>query len=178
MWCKTDIVDNRDELRYVEDLFAKAKGGVPTAELLEVVIAMCKKKILHRMKKLAKAFEVNMDEKEGNMSLPSRSSHQMLETVLQRQRENQTTTEVLDNFTRAVRTTTKSSSERKLLQILLFSWHVTAVRDLKLENILDWNVVRYLKKIGDYARIIDRFPALLKKLRGAKLTIRQVRTYN
>jgi hypothetical protein len=53
----------------------------------------------------------------------------------------------------------ESSSEEKLLQILFFSWHVTAVRDLQLANILDWNMVRYLKKIGDYARILDRFPA-------------------
>ena len=101
----------------------------------------------------------------------------MLSTVLQAwQQENQTTNEVLDDFAHAVRTITKSSSDDKFWQIMIFSWHVTAVDNLQLANILDWKIVRYLNKIADYARILDRFPDLLKKLGNTKITIQQVRT--
>ena len=135
---------------------------------------MCKGKIHHRIRKLAKAIEASTD---GWGFDPNKSSHQMLSTVLQSwHQENQTTTEVLDDFAHAVRTITKSSSDDEFLQILIFSWHVTAVHNLQLANIWDWNIVRYLKKIGDYGRILKRFPALLKKLGNTKITIQQVRT--
>jgi hypothetical protein len=106
LWRKNHVVENRNELRYVEDLFVKARSGVPTEELLKVVIAMCKGKIHHRIRKLAKAIEASTD---GWGFDPNKSSHQMLSTVLQSwQQENQTTTEVLDDFAHAVRTITKS----------------------------------------------------------------------
>ncbi|KAN0076498.1 hypothetical protein V8E54_006640 [Elaphomyces granulatus] len=172
MWCKNHVVENQNELQYVEDLFVKARNGVPTDELLKVVIAMCKGKIYHRIRKLAKAIEASTD---GWSFDPNESSHQMLSTVLQNwQKENQTTNEVLDKFAHAVRTITKSSSDNKFWQIMLFSWDVTGVDNRQLANILGWNIVRYLNKIADYARILDRFPAPLKKLGNTKITIQQI----
>src|ERR1700722_12986975 len=89
--------------------------------ILKAVIVMCKEKSssYYRIRKLAQAVEASMHDKEGWGFDPNKSSHQMLSTVLQRagwQRGSQTTTEVLaDNFARAVRTVTKSSSDEKFL---------------------------------------------------------------
>ncbi|KAN0080788.1 hypothetical protein V8E54_003992 [Elaphomyces granulatus] len=172
LWCKNHVVENWNELQYVENLFVKARSDARTDELLRVVIAMCKGKIHHRIRKLAKAIEASTDRWSFD---PNKSSHQMLSTVLQSwQQENQTTNEVLDNFALSVRNITKSSSDKQFWQIMMLSWHVTAVDNLQLANILDWNTVRYLNKIADYARILNRFPALLKKLGNTKITIQQV----
>src|SRR5438046_5614912 len=56
LWAKNQPVDDSNQLRYIEDLLGNVKKGTKAAELLEIVIAMCKEKIFHRVKKLAKSF--------------------------------------------------------------------------------------------------------------------------
>src|SRR5277367_1997566 len=59
LWAKNQPVDDSDQLRYIEKLLENVKKGTRTAELLKIVISMCKEKIFHRVKKLANSFSVS-----------------------------------------------------------------------------------------------------------------------
>ena len=69
---------------------------------------------------------------------------------------------------------TKTSNAEDFWSILSFSWCVTSVASLN--KILEENQVRYLSKLGDYVRILERVPLLLKKAGNTKITVEQVMT--
>ena len=54
LWAKDQPVNDQNQLCYIETLLENAKNGIKTDGLLHIVIAMCKEKILYRIKKLAK----------------------------------------------------------------------------------------------------------------------------
>jgi hypothetical protein len=62
LWAKFPVNNTSSQLalQYIEELLQKAKDGVKTKELLNIVIPMCKEKIFHRVKKLAKSFGVSL----------------------------------------------------------------------------------------------------------------------
>jgi len=61
LWAKNEPVDDSNQLQYIEDLLEKVKNSTKTAELLDTVIAMCREKIFHWVKKLAKSFGVSQN---------------------------------------------------------------------------------------------------------------------
>ena len=81
---------------------------------------------------------------------------------------------VLDSFTRFMGRATKTSKAEVFWDILNFSWTVTSITGF--DKVLNENQVRYLSKLGDYVRIIERMPMLLKKAGETKITIEQVIT--
>src|SRR5690348_16271501 len=56
LWAKNQPVDDSNQLRYIEQLLENATKGTPAAEMLKIVIPMCREKIFHRVKKLANSF--------------------------------------------------------------------------------------------------------------------------
>jgi hypothetical protein len=69
---------------------------------------------------------------------------------------------------------TKTSKTEDIWNVLYFSWCVTSAAGLR--EILEANQVRYLNKLGDYVRILERIPLLLKKADDTKITVEQVMT--
>jgi hypothetical protein len=67
---------------------------------------------------------------------------------------------------------TKTSEAEHFWSILYFSCYVTSIASLN--KILGKNKVRYLNKLGDYVRILERMPLLLRKAGKAKVTVEQV----
>jgi hypothetical protein len=59
LWAKNQPVDDPNQLQYIEKLLENAKNGTPADELLEIVIPICRDKILRRIKKLANSFGVS-----------------------------------------------------------------------------------------------------------------------
>jgi hypothetical protein len=181
LWAKNQPVDDNNQLRYIEDLLENVKSGTEAGELLNMVIAMCREKIFHRVKKLANSFGVsqnNQRQEESNLWQfdKSKESHQKLEATLNKGGwlEYESTVHILDNFTRFVGRVTRTSESKVFWNILFFSWCVTSVADLN--KVLEAKQVRCLTKLADYVRIIEHMPLLLKKAGKAKITIEQVIT--
>jgi hypothetical protein len=182
LWAKNQPVDDNKQLRYIEELLENVKNGTGTRELLNKVIAMCREKIFHRVKKLANSFGVsqnNLRQEESNLWQfdETKEPHRGLETVLGKSgwhKNNESTIHVLDRFTRGVGKLTKTSEVKYFWNTLYFSWCVTSIPDLNM--VLEEKQVRYLSKLGDYVRIIKHMPSLLKKAGKAKITIEQVIT--
>src|SRR5271156_4049170 len=59
LWAKNQPVDDSNQLRYIQELLENVQKGTPADELLEIVIPMCREKIFHRVRKLAKSFDVS-----------------------------------------------------------------------------------------------------------------------
>jgi hypothetical protein len=73
----------------------------------------------------------------------------------------ESTVHALDNFTRLVGTVTKNTKALDFWCILNFAWCVTSVAGLN--KVLDEKQVRYLRKLGDYVRILKHMPVFLKQ---------------
>jgi hypothetical protein len=183
LWAKNQPVDDSNQLQYIENLLENAKKGAEAAELLmKIVIPMCKAKICHRVKKLAKSFGVSQTDqklKESNLWRfdKTKELHQTLKATLEKAtwlEGYESTVDLLDDFTRFMGRVTKTSKTEDIWNVLYFSWCVTSVAGLK--EILEANQVRYLNKLGDYVRILERIPLLLKKVGNTKITIEQVIT--
>jgi len=181
LWAKNQPVDDSDQLRYIEELLENIEKDTPADELLKIVIPMCREKIFHRVKKLANSFGVSQTDQrreESNLwRFDETEPCQTLEATLKRANRlkgNESTAHLLDRFTRFVGRITRTSKVEDFWTILYFSWCVTSVAGLN--KILEENQVRYLSKLGDYVRILERIPLLLKKLDKAKITIEQVMT--
>jgi hypothetical protein len=172
LWAKNQPVDNSSQLRYIEDLLENAKKGTQPPELLEIVIPMCREKIFHRVKKLANSFGVSKtDQKQEETKEP----YQELEATLKEANwleGNASVVHLLDDLTRFVGTVTETSEATEFWNILYFSWSVTSVAGL--DKILGEDQIRYLNKLGDYVRILERISLLLKKVGKAKITVEQV----
>ena len=181
LWAKNQPVDDNNQLRYIEELFENVKKGIKADKLLKIVIPMCREKIFHRAKKLANSFGVsqnNQRQEESNLWQfdKTKEPHQKLEVALKVAGwlKHKPTVHVLDGFTRFVGTITKTSKVKDFWDILYFSWSVTSVADL--DKVLEEKHVRYLRKLGDYVRILQHLPLLLKKAGKAKITVEQVIT--
>jgi hypothetical protein len=182
LWAKNQPVDDPNQLRYIEELLDNAKKRTPATKMLDIVIPMCRDKIFYRVKKLAKSFGVSQtDQKLEESNLwqfdETKEPHRKLEATLQGasllERDN-SAVRLLDNFTRFVGRVTKASKADDFWRILYFSKYVTSVAGI--DQILKENQVRYLKKLGDYVRILERIPLMVEKAGDTKLTIEQVMT--
>ena len=181
LWAKNQPVDDSNQLQYIEDLFENIKNSTKDTELLDIVIAMCKDKIFHRVKKLAKSFGVsqnNQRREESNLWQfdETKEPHQKLEAMLKNNDwlEDESTVQCLDNFTRLLGRVTRTSEINDFWYILYFSWFVTLAADLN--KVLEEKQVRYLSKLGDYVRITRHMPSILKKAGKVKITVEQVLT--
>jgi hypothetical protein len=181
LWAKNQPVNDNNQLWYIKDLLENIKNGTKASALLNMVIAMCKEKIFHRVKKLANLFGVsqnNQRQEESNLWQfdETKEPHQKLEAALEKAGwlEDKSTVLVLDNFTRFVGSVTRTSESMVFWNVLYFSWTVTSVADLN--KVLEEKQVRYLRKLGDYVRIIHHMPLLLRKAGKAKITVEQVLT--
>jgi hypothetical protein len=179
LWAKNQPVNDQNQLCYIKTLLENAKNGIKTDGLLHIVIAMCKEKILYRIKKLAKAFGSIDQQEESNLWQfdPTKESHQNVEAALKKAGwlRTKSAIHILDDFTRSVGKVTKASEIKSFLAILRFSRTVTSVADLA--KILKGDQIRYLNKLSDYVHILDHIPSLLKKIGNAKIVVEQVRTY-
>ena len=81
---------------------------------------------------------------------------------------------LLDSFTRFVGKVSKASEVKDFWTILYYSWYFTSVAGL--DSFLEANQVKYLSKLGDYVRILERIPLILEKAGDTKLTVEQVMT--
>jgi hypothetical protein len=182
LWAKNEPVDDLKQFQYIEELLSNVKQGTDAADLLNIVIPMCREKIFHRVKKLAKSFdESQTGPKREKSNLwqfdETKEPHQRLEAGLREAgwlEEHESVIEKLDDFTRFVDTVTKASEVEAFWQIIYFSCCVTSA--VNLGDILARSQFRYLSKLGDYARILKRLPLLLKKVDKAKITVEQVMT--
>jgi len=59
LWAKNEPVDDLNTHNYIKKLLDNVRINTSTADLLDIVISMCKEKILHRVRKLAKSFSVS-----------------------------------------------------------------------------------------------------------------------
>jgi hypothetical protein len=90
--------------------------------------------------------------------------HQNLVTMLKKMgflKGNGSAVHLLDSFTRFVGSATKTSEAEVFWHILWFSWTVSSVPDLN--KVLEEHQVRYLSKLGDYTRVLQRISSLLGK---------------
>jgi hypothetical protein len=153
LWAKNKPVDdNSKQLSYVEELLENAKKGTPAYEiLLKIVIPMCRDKIFHRVKKLAKSFGVsqtNQRQDDSNLWQFNETGEpcQSLKATLKeagRLKDSESIIDLLDRFTRFVGRITKTSKAEDFWTILYFSWCVASVAGLN--NILEEDQVRYLQ---------------------------------
>jgi hypothetical protein len=67
---------------------------------------------------------------------------------------------------------TKGSEIEDFMNILSLSGCLTIHGALDI--ILEGSQVRYLRKLGDYVRAVERIPSLLRKVGKIKITIEQV----
>ena len=184
LWAKNQPVDDSNQLRYIEDLLEKAKNGAPIDELLTSVISMCRDKIFHRVKKLANSFGVsptNQKLEEWNLwgFDETEEPHQKFEAALKDAdlaKGYDSIVDLLDTFTRFIGRVIKTSKAEDFKSILCFAKYVTSVAGL--DKILEKNQVRYLSKLGDCVRILERIPLLVKKagIKNKKITVEQVMT--
>jgi len=181
LWAKNQPVNDRNQLHYINDLLENVKKGANTTDLLRMVIAMCREKIFHRVKKLAKSFGVSQNSqrrKESNLWRfdETKEPHQKLETALRNHGwlENNSTVQELDGFTRFVGRATRASTIKDFWRILCFSWSATSVAEVK--EVLQEDQVTCLSKLGDYVRIIRHMPEIVKKAGNARITVEQVLT--
>jgi len=182
LWAKNEPVDDLNTHNYIKKLLDNVRINTSTADLLDIVISMCKEKILHRVRKLAKSFDVsqtNQRQEESNLWQfdKTKGPCQMLEAMLERAgrlKGNESVVSLLDRFTRFVGRITKDSKAADLWTVLYFSSCVSSVAGLN--TILKENQARYLSKLGDYVRILERIPLMLKKVGKAKITVEQVMT--
>lgn len=182
LWAKNQPVDDNNQLQYIQGLPENVKNDTRASDLLNKVIAMCREKIFHRVKKLANSFGISQDnqrQEESNLWQfdEAKEPHRELEDALKKSGwggDCGSTVHILDTFTRFVGKVTKTSEVKAFWRILYFSWFVTSVANL--DGMLKKNQVRYLSKLGDYMRIIQQLPLLLKKVGEAKITIEQVIT--
>jgi hypothetical protein len=179
LWAKNQPVDDDRVFQYIQDLLNSAKRGAKPVEILHKVISMCKDKIFHRIKKLAKSFNVSQShqrDQESNLWKfnATNESCQKLETAMRKAGclKGQSTITRLDDFTRVVGKATRTDTSNAFWTILHFSWVATASTDLN--KLLEAEQARYLSKLGDYLRILHRIPTLLKKAGKAKISIEQV----
>jgi hypothetical protein len=181
LWAKNQPVDDSNQLRYIEDLLENVKNGTGSNKLLDIVIAMCREKIFHRVKKLAYSFGMSQDNQRQDESNlwqfdETKEPHQNLEAVLKKAGwlKDRSTVYLLDKFTRVVGSAKRTSESNVFWSILHFSAAVASIADL--HEVLEERQVRYLKKLGDYVRIINHMPLLLKKASNVKITVEQVLT--
>jgi hypothetical protein len=183
LWAKNEPVDDPDTQNYIKKLLDNVQTNASAGDLLlDIVIPMCKEKILYRVKKLAKSFDVsqtNQRQKESNLWQfnKTREPCQMLEAILVSAgalKDGESVVSLLDRFTRFVGRITKDSEAADLWTILYFSSFVSSVAGL--DTVLKGNQARYLNKLGDYVRILERIPLILKKVDKAKITVEQVIT--
>ena len=182
LWAKDEPVDDPNTHNYIKKLLDNVQINASTADLLDIVISMCKEKILHRVRKLAKSFDVsqtNQRQEESNLWQFDKTKEpcQMLEAMLERAgrlKDNESAVSLLDRFTRFVGRITKDSEAADLWTILYFSSCVSSVAGLN--TILKENQARYLSKLGDYVRILGHIPLMLKKVDKTKITAEQVMT--
>jgi hypothetical protein len=69
LWAKNQPVDDSNQLRYIEELVENVKKGTRAAELLKIVIPMCREKIFHRVRKLANSFGVSQTDQKRESNL-------------------------------------------------------------------------------------------------------------
>ena len=183
LWAKNKPVDDNSTLSYIKELLENAQDSTPAYEmLLKIVIPMCRDKIFHRVKKLAKSFGVsqaNQRQEDSNLWQFDETEKpcQSLKNALKkagRLKDNGSIIDLLDRFTRFVGRITKTSKAEDFWSILYFSRCVASVASLN--NILEEDQVRYLRTLGDYVVILERIPSLLKKLGKVKITVEQVMT--
>ena len=182
LWAKNRPVDDASQLRYIEDLLKNAKNSTETTELIMTVISMCRDKIFHRVRKLAKSFGVSQTNQKPEKSNlwqfdETREPHQKLEAALERAgfiEGYDSTVDLLDSFTRFVGRVTKASSVEDFRMILYISQCVTSVAGL--DKILESDQVNCLIKLGDYVRILDRLPSIVQKAGTREITVEQVMT--
>ena len=181
LWAKNQPVDNSSQLQYIEELLQKAKDGIETKELLNMVIPMCKEKIFHRVQKLAKSFGVSLaNQRKEDFNLwgfnKTKEPFRKLEAALKRAGwlEDLSTIERLDDFTRSIGLITKTSATREFSIILRFAWTVSVDG---LEEVLKGSQARYLNKLSDYVRSLVQIRSLLKNIRTVKIVATQVREF-
>jgi hypothetical protein len=183
LWAKNQPVDDHDELAYIESLIQKAQGGARVADILEIAIPMCRDKILYRIKKLAKSFGIGREsqrQKEANLWQfdATKKPFQKLQATLEEKGffTGETTIQLLDGFTRRLGETTKTSSVKWFKYLIYFSRAAATVSNLG--DVLDAQQVRYLGKLGDYLRVVQGIPKLVKdvKKRNARIVATQVCT--
>jgi len=113
LWAKNQPVDDSDKLRYIRDLLENVKNGTNPENLLNMVVAMCKEKIFHRVDKLANSFGVSQRQEESNLWQfnETKEPHQKLEAALKEAGwlGYGSTADTLDNFTRFVGRVTRTS---------------------------------------------------------------------
>ena len=61
LWAKNQLVVDNTQLSYVNQLLESAGKGTKSNEVLSLVISMCKDKILHRVQKLARSFNISQN---------------------------------------------------------------------------------------------------------------------
>ena len=181
LWAKNQPVNDHNQLRYINNLLEKVKNSTEADDLLNMVIAMCREKIFHRVKKLAESFGVsqkNQRREESNLWRfdETKEQHQKLESALRNDGwfKKSSTVQGLDNFTRFVGRATRTSTILDFGGILSFSWSVTSVAEVK--EVLEETQIRCLRKLGDYVRIIRHMPKIVKMAGKAKITVEQVLT--
>src|SRR2546423_1732542 len=68
LWAKNQLVDDSNQLRYIEELLENIKKGTSADTLLKIVIPMCREKIFHRVRKLANSFGVSQTDQRRDES--------------------------------------------------------------------------------------------------------------
>jgi hypothetical protein len=179
LWANYELVKDSAKLDYVNRLLESGIKGAKANEVLSLVISMCKDKILHRVKKLARSFNIsknNPRDEESNIWGFDEKKHVGLHNSLKKagQLFNDSTSliDVLDQFTYQLGKMTKGSEIAGFMNILSLSYILTTHGALDI--ILEESQVRYLRKLGDYLRAVRRIPSLLRKVGKIKIAVEQV----
>jgi hypothetical protein len=179
LWANYELVKDSAKLDYVNRLLESGIKGAKANEVLSLVISMCKDKILHRVKKLARSFNISQNnprDEESNIWGFDEKKHVGLHNSLKKagQLFNDSTSliDILDEFTCQLGKMTKGSEMADFMNILSLSYILTAHGALDI--LLEESQVRYLRKLGDYMRAVRRIPNLLRKVGKIKIAIEQV----
>lgn len=106
LWAKNEVVKDSAKLNYVNQLLECGIKGTKDNEVLRLVVSMCKDKILHRIKKLARSFNISQNnprDEESNIWGFDEKKHVRLHNSLKKagQLINDSTSliDALDQFT-------------------------------------------------------------------------------
>jgi hypothetical protein len=179
LWSKNERINDTEELQYIETLLRMVQEGSDGLKILGFVIRRCHAKIHFRITKLAKSFKESMARMSNLWGLDENipAHRELIDQLLKSNYcRGRTVIGSLDAFTHEVVDIKKSADVDAFLEIIYFCWlltsEITQIANLKL--VLNDLQVRYLKKVGDYWRIVMRFSDLKKKLHGASISVEQV----
>ncbi|KAL9026283.1 MAG: hypothetical protein Q9196_005031 [Gyalolechia fulgens] len=169
-WAKNDrnpLTNN--ERQYVVTLERSFRTSASATKPIKIVIPMCRRKILSRIKKLLKVLDMESTNVFGLLSSSDRNAEDLRKYLVRKRRMNdEPLIETLNRFVKAAADLTANSSIRDIRRVIKFACHLTRPRKNlgRVPGVSPYCFYR-LRKVGDYYSACLRIVNNLAKLSPA-----------